>query len=171
MVCPRCVRVVREDLENVGIEVEEVELGKAIISGSFDKSQVREILINAGFDLVEDKEEQQVEVIKTLIIDLIDQDYFQNHHLTNSALIEDYVNVPYDKLSRIFSANTGITIEQFIIQQKISKVKEYLKYSQHTLEHIAYLLGYSSSAHLSGQFKTITGLTPSQFRSEFKISR
>lgn len=167
MVCPRCIRVVKEDLENASYFIKHIELGKVIIEGEPNFLEINGLLTHAGFSIVEDEEEKLVEHAKLLIIELIESDYFESNFKTNSHVLEEKLKVSYSKLSRIFSSVTGATLERFIIDQKINKVKELLKYTDHTIEEVAYKLGYSSTAHLSRQFKTITGFSPSVFRKQY----
>lgn len=167
MVCPRCIRVVKEDLENAAYSIKHIELGKVIIEGKPNYPEINRLLTNAGFSIVEDEEERLVEHAKLLIIELIESNYFESNFKTNSHVLEEKLKISYSKLSRIFSSVTGTTLERFIIDQKINKVKELLKYTSQTIEDVAYKLGYSSSAHLSRQFKSITGFTPTVFRKQY----
>lgn len=166
MVCNRCIAVVKTEIINAGyhpvkVAMGEVELGE-ILSNS-DLEQLNQLLARHGFEIIDDKRSKIIEQIKTLIIQQI-------HHskekikINYSDLISQSLHRDYSGLSNLFSEMEGITIEQFIILQKIEKVKELLIYDELSLSQIADELHYSSVAHLSAQFKKVTGLTPSQFK-------
>jgi AraC-like DNA-binding protein len=165
MVCDRCIRVVKEELDKLGIQVYGIKLGEVHIlsSDKINRQQLAETLHKAGFELLEDKNIRLVEKIKTLIIDSI------HHHPqeltgTFSEYISHQIGKDYHYLSSLFSSIENITIEKYTILQKIEKVKEYLVYDELNLSEISYKLGYSSVAHLSSQFKQVTGLTPTEFK-------
>ena len=162
MVCARCVRVVKEELENLGLDVHEVELGEATVSGNATTEQIKTALANAGFELLEDKKARTIEQIKNYIIQLIQDP--ENRTANYSDLIAEHLNKDYHYLSQLFSSTETVTIERYIILQKIERVKEWLVYDELTLSEIAYKLGYSSVAHLSSQFKQVTGFTPTAFK-------
>lgn len=169
MVCPRCIRVVREDLEKLGMEVIDVALGRA--ETEYDPEQVpdsliKETLENAGFEILQDREQKIIEQIKLEILNLLNNPSSKKLSVNNSKYLEEKIGMNYGFLSRLFSQQMGITIEKYLIRQKIEKVKEVLKYEDYSLEEISYLLGYSSVAHLSKQFKDITGMTVTEFRKE-----
>lgn len=165
MVCPRCIRVVREELEAAGLHVVDVSLGEATIQSEddIDLEKVRKVLTKAGFELIDDKNNRLIERIKTLIIEIIHHGR-EKSNLNFSDIIAREIGKDYHSLSALFSATENTTIEKFIISQKIEKVKELLFYNELTLSEIAWKLDYSSSAHLSAQFKQVTGMTPSQFK-------
>lgn len=169
MVCNRCIKVVREELEKLGLKVQRIELGKVEISSTHDAEnialeKIKEVLEANGFELLEDKKVQTVERIKTLIIELIHAGKLEDLHENLSEYISRSIGRDYHYLSSLFSSIENITIEKFIIQQKVERIKELLVYDELTVSEIAYRLGYSSVAHLSNQFKQITGFTPSQFK-------
>ena len=168
MVCERCIRVVKEELEAVGFSPLEVQLGKAVVTSQrddIDLKIVRRVLEDNGFELLVDKKASLVEKIKIVIINLIYQNKLENLNRNLSDVIADEVGRDYSYLSNLFSSVERITIEKYIILQKIERVKELLVYEELTLSEIAYQVGYSSVQHLSGQFKSVTGLTPSHFKS------
>ena len=175
MVCPRCVKVVKEELNKLGLTVNQIELGEALVEEEhseipFDK--VKLALQKEGFELLEDSKGKIVEAIKTEIISLIQK--YKEEDLENivfSQYLSKKLNKDYTQLSALFSKLEGITIEHFIIKQKIEKAKELLKYGEMTLSEIAYFLGYSSVAHLSRQFKQITGMTASEFKNNLNNLR
>lgn len=168
MVCARCIKVVREELEKLGLTVHSVELGEANVStnnNEFDMPQIKAALENNGFEILDDKQGKLVEKIKTMIIEKTQSS--ENGELEKfnfSKYLSENLNVSYQYLSHLFSSMEDTTIEKFIIHQKIEKVKELLIYNELTLSEIAFRLGYSSVQHLSSQFKKITGFTPSHYK-------
>lgn len=168
MVCPRCIRSVEHILGNMNIEPTDIQLGKLILSRNLtgeEKSHLSKQLEQAGFSLLDDRSSQLVNEIKSIIIDEI-------HHATEpstrnlSDILSEKLHYEYSHLSRLFSSVEGRTIEKFVIAQKVEKVKELLFYNQLNLEEISYRLHYSSAAHLSSQFKKVTGMSPSQFKKQ-----
>lgn len=167
MVCPRCIKVVNEEFEKLNIPIQKIELGKVVTTETVSESQtilIRQTLIENGFELIDDKKGKLIDSIKTLIIEKIHHSKELEETLNISDYLLERINYDYSYLSRLFSSVEGITIEKYIISQKIEKVKELLVYDELTLNEISYLLGYSSVQHLSKQFKKITGLTPSHFK-------
>lgn len=168
MVCGRCIKVVREELENLGYDVAGVELGEATISSANDEidfGQIKKILEENGFELLDDKHKRLIEKIKTAIIQIIQDSREKELEGFNfSKYLSDNLNLSYQYLSNLFSSLEDVTIEKFIIHQKIEKVKELLVYGEMTLSEISYQLGYSSVQHLSSQFRKITGFTPSHYK-------
>jgi AraC family transcriptional regulator len=162
MVCARCIRVVREELQGLGLTVNKVDLGEALVTGNVDLAEIKTVLAKAGFELLEDKKARQVEQIKNYIIQLIQDP--ENRTANYSDLISEHLNKDYHYLSQLFSATENVTIEKYIILQKIEKVKEWLVYDELSLSEMAWKLGYSSVAHLSNQFKQVTGFTPTNFK-------
>jgi AraC family transcriptional regulator len=166
MVCPRCIMAVERILEELDIESLEVRLGEVILAKELSekkKSELEKELNLIGFELLDDRNSQIIHQIKTLLIQAVQEPKDEELNLSN--LISQELNKDYSQLSKLFSATTGITIEQFYIQQKIEKVKELLIYDELSLKEIAFQLNYSSTAHLSNQFKKITGFTPTEFKS------
>lgn len=167
MVCDRCIRVVREELEKLNLTVIDVELGKAIVSLRGLHSSVHKIvrvLEANGFGLVEGRKAQLVERIKALILRLVRSDELGELNVNLSDYIAVNIGKSYHHLSSLFSSVEGLTIGKFFILHKIERAKELLAYEEFTLGEIGYRLGYSSVQHLSNQFKTVTGLAPSHFR-------
>lgn len=165
MVCDRCIRVVREELTKTGLAVHHVELGRAEVSGDVSSATIRSVLARNGFELLEDKNAKLVENIKSVLIGLIQNGGLEEFKGRLSDYLARSVGKDYASLSRLFSSVEGITIEKYTILQKIEKAKEWLVYDDDSLSEISYKLGYSSVAHLSKQFKLVTGLTPSEFKS------
>jgi AraC-like DNA-binding protein len=166
MVCRRCKMVVKSELEKLGLHPFAVELGEVKIhEDDIDlvKEELTKNLILLGFGLMDDKKSIVIEKIKTLIIELV---HDKNNELkTNlSDYLSEQLSQDYNTLSHLFSEVEGITIEKYFIAQKVEKVKELLMYDELTLSQIADQLNYSSIAHLSNQFKKITGFSPSYFK-------
>lgn len=165
MVCDRCKRVVAEELEKLGYEVVEVGLGEAeIASDTPDLPAIRQVLETNGFELLDDRKTKLIEQVKLAVIALIHERPRMDLHVNTSDYIAEKVGLDYNYLSTLFSSSEGITIEKYVILQRVEKVKELLVYNELNLKEIAFQLGYSSVAHLSSQFKKITGLTPSHFK-------
>ncbi|MCD0466659.1 AraC family transcriptional regulator [Flavobacterium sp. ENC] len=166
MVCSRCKMVVKSEFEKLGLHTISVELGEVELQEELTENQKRDLLQNLhslGFDLLDDKKSKTIEKIKTIIIDLV-------HHKNNELRINlsDYLvenlHQDYSTLSNLFSETENTTIEKYFISQKIEKVKELLIYNELSLSEIADILNYSNVAHLSNQFKKITGFTPTYFK-------
>jgi len=167
MVCNRCIRVVQEELEKLGLQVQRVDLGEVdLLNGkALDLKKIRSVLENNGFELIEDKRGKIIERIKLVILKLVQQDQSKAPlKLHYSDYIARALGHDYHSLSSLFSSVENFTIEQYIILQRIEHVKELLKYGELTLSEIAYKTGYSSVQHLSNQFKKVTGMTPSHFK-------
>ena len=168
MVCNRCIKVVKEEMEKLNYGIEKIVLGEVVITSDkekFNLEKIKKALEENGFELIDSRNANIIERIKILIINLIHHQPIEN--LPGINLSKEIVNetgLSYQYVSSLFSSTEGITIEKFIISQKIEKVKELLVYDELTLSEIAYNLGYSSVQHLSNQFKKITGLTPTYFK-------
>jgi AraC-like DNA-binding protein len=174
MVCDRCILVVRQQLENLGFAVDDIALGAVEISPDPDDEQMQLIasaLKVPGFELINKESDKTVEAVKNAVIEMVHHTDLSEMHTSYSSLIASRVDKDYAYLSRLFSNSQETTIEQFIIQQKVEKIKELIEYGELNLHEIAYRMGYSSSAHLSSQFKSVTRLTPSQFRSSEHVRR
>ena len=165
MVCPRCETAVKSEFEKLKLSITAMQLGEVEIATDLDESQLQLLsknLNSLGFELLNDKVNMTIERIKNLIVDLV---HYKNEPLKinlSNYLAED-LRQDYSVLSKLFSENEGVTIEHFLIIQKIERVKELLLYNEMTLSEIAFHLNYSDVAHLSNQFKKNTGFTPTQF--------
>lgn len=166
MVCPRCITAVSNVLEQLEITYVSIKLGEVKLLSSLDakaKIELSKGLQNSGFSLIDDRRSQLIEQMKTLVVDKI-------HHSSDELDIKwaDYISknlhLDYKYLSSLFSSIESITFEQYIIYQKIERVKELIVYDELTLSEIAFKLNYSSVAYLSNQFKKVTGMTPSKFK-------
>lgn len=166
MVCGRCKMVIKAEFEKLGLKTISVELGEVELKDSITADQ-REILLKQlqplGFDLIDDKKSKTIEKIKTLIIDLV---HHKNNELKKnlSDYLAENLNQDYNALSNLFSEVENTTIEKYFISQKIEKVKELIIYNELSLSEIADILNYSNVAHLSNQFKKVTGFTPTYFK-------
>lgn len=162
----RCKAMVRSELTRLGLHYKKVELGEVEIKGDISGEQLvlfDSVLKNYGFELMYDKNNRIVDKIKAAVFQLVyksDDDQKQNF----SSFVSREVKRDYTYLSNLFSSLQGETIESYIIHQKISRIKELLVHDSISLSNIAYKLKYSSVAHLSNQFKKVTGLTPSFFK-------
>ena len=172
MVCDRCKAAVKNALQSLGLKPVSVELGIADIEDEIDKDKTDEIrttLCDLGFELLEDKQKQIIDRIKSEIIELVH--YKDNKSDVNlSTHLSGKLATDYSTLSKLFSESTGMTIERYIILQKIERVKELLFYDEMSVSEIALKMNYSSTAYLSTQFKSVTGMTPSQFKAAGKKS-
>lgn len=166
MVCPRCVEAVKKVLEEKQISFENVSLGEVVLLQELDSEkrvELKNALVAIGFDLLEDKRAKIVQKVKNLILELIETSEGQKH-LKLSDYLSKQVGYDYSHISGIFTESQGLTIERFVILQKIEKVKELLTYNEFNLNEIADRLHYSSAAALSTQFKEVTGMTSTEFK-------
>jgi AraC-like DNA-binding protein len=166
MVSLRCKMVVMSALDNLGLFYRKVELGEVEIKGGITTEQrelLKKELLKSGLMLMEDKDAILVEKIKGVVVEIIHYSE-ESIKINFSDFISEKLNLHYSYLSNFFSETTGITIEQYIIANKIERVKELLLYNQLSLTEISYQLNYSSVAHLSTQFKKVTGLTPTFYK-------
>jgi len=166
MVCIRCKMVVKEELTNLGIHFTSVELGEAEVVENISAEQHEQIktaLMRSGLELMDDKKSILIQKIKNVIIELVH--YSEEPLKINfSEFLSQKLNYDYTYLANLFSEVQGTTIEKFLIAHKIERVKELLVYNELNLTEIAYRMHYSGVAHLSAQFKKVTGLTPSHFK-------
>lgn len=166
MVSLRCKMVVQEELKRLGLKYVVLELGMVdVLEDVTDeqRQQLKERLLKSGLELMDDKKSVLIEKIKNVIIEMVHYcDEFPK--VNHSDYISEKLHHDYTYLANTFSEVKGITIQQFIILHKIEKIKEYLLYDELTLTEISYKLNYSSVAHLSNQFKKITGLSPSFYK-------
>ena len=167
MVCIRCKMVVKDELTKLGLKYSSVDLGEAELLESITPVQVDQLrvaLLKFGLELMDDKKSVLIQKIKTIIIELVH--YSEEPLVINlSDHLSQNLHHDYTYLANLFSEVQGTTIEKFYISHKIERVKEFLVYNELTLTEIAYKMHYSSVAHLCTQFKKVTGLTPSHFKS------
>jgi AraC-like DNA-binding protein len=166
MVSNRCKMAVKEELKNLGLHYIVVDLGEVEIMEniSMDKrTLLKANLLRSGLELMDDKKAMLIEKIKTVIIEMV-------HHsdeiikVNFSDYLSEKMKHDYTYLSNLFSEVQGSTIEHYIISHKIERIKELIIYGEHNITEIAWKMGYSSVAHLSSQFKKVTGLSPSHFK-------
>lgn len=166
MVCNRCIMVVQNELNKLGLEFKNIKLGEVMLDQELtveEKKKLEEALISLGLELIDDKKSRIIGKIKNAIIELV---HHQDSEIkTNlSDVLSSRLHHDYNYLSNLFSEVEGTTIEKYFIAQKIEKVKELLVYDELSLSEIAYRLNYSSVAYLSNQFKKVIGLSPSHFK-------
>ena len=167
MVCNRCVMVVTQELQKAGFEPDQVALGEVHLKNELSPDDLKKIddaLAPMGFERIDDRKGRMVESIKNKVIEMIHDPSAESRKMNWSAWISDELHYDYNYLSNLFSSLEGMTLEQYVIRQKIERAKELLFYDELTLSQIASELGYSSVAHLSAQFKKVTGLTPSELK-------
>ncbi|MBK7171943.1 MAG: helix-turn-helix transcriptional regulator [Bacteroidales bacterium] len=166
MVSDRCKMIVKSDLEKLGLPHIRLELGLVELGDNITAEQYNLLdlnLRNSGLSIIEDKKSILIENIKIVVIELI-------HYSTEalkvnfSTYLSDRLQHDYTYLSNLFAENEHVTIEHFLISHRIERIKELLIYDEMNINEISYLMHYSSAAHLSNQFKKMTGLTPSQFK-------
>ncbi len=166
MVCNRCILVIQNELDKLGVAVKSIKLGEVTLEKELTSKErvlLNETFLNLGFEIIDDKKSRITSQIKNLIINLV---HHQNSEtkINLSELLSNELHHDYNYLSNLFSEVEGTTIEKYFIAQKIEKVKELLVYNELSLSEIAFRLNYSSVAYLSNQFKKVTGLTPSHFK-------
>ena len=175
MVCNRCIMVVKQELERQGLHPEKVSLGEVTIQedklNNAQQTKLDSALINLGFERIDDRKARLIESIKNKIIQMIHHADKVDLKFNWSSVLSEELHYEYNYLSNLFSSVEGITLEQYIIRQKIEKVKELLFYDELNLSEIADRLGYSSVAHLSAQFKKVTGFTPSELKKSRDIDQ
>jgi AraC family transcriptional regulator len=166
MVCNRCIAAVTKEFNDLKLKPVSVSLGEVEIErdlGETKMTELRKRLNDLGFEVLDDNKKKVIEKIKNVIIKKIHHSELEEHERFSELLVRA-IHKDYSYLSKLFSEVEGTTIEKYIINQKIEKVKELLVYDELNLSEISYRMGYSSVAHLSAQFKKITGLTPSHFK-------
>jgi AraC-like DNA-binding protein len=168
MVSIRCKMIVKQELDKLGLKHGAVELGEVNVINKITpkkREQLRAALLKSGLELMEDQKAILVEKIKNVIVEMVHYEDELPHKEKKSVYISEKLNHDYTYLANLFSEATGVTIEHYILLHKIERAKELIIYDELTLSEIAYKLNYSSVAHLSNQFKKITGLTPTFFKS------
>ncbi len=166
MVCNRCITAVRQLMDELKIPYSNIQLGEVTLKKDLTEKEehiLKSRLADLGFELLDDSKKRIIDKIKTAIIEQVH--YGKGEERFNfSEQLSSKLHKDYSYLSNLFSGTEGITIEKYMINQKIEKVKELIVYDEFNISEIAENLGYSSPAHLSAQFKKVTGLTPSQFK-------
>lgn len=166
MVCDRCILVVKSELEKLGLDYISITLGEVVLKNkvsSNEKINIENRLKSFGFELLDDSNSRIIHKIKTALIDLV-QNKNNKTQVNTSNYLKEILHQDYSKLSNLFKEVEGISIEKYFILLKIEKVKELIIYNELSFSEIADTLNYSSSAHLSTQFKKVTGFTPTYFK-------
>ena len=167
MVCQRCIAVLRDKLVEIRLDPQHIALGEVTFSGSYavpDLTLIDEKIRPLGFSVLEDKNAKVIKGVKKLVEEVYNGDFEFPLHFRFSDLVSKRLNKEYDSVSSLFSSLEKVTIEKYIINYRIEKVKEFLVYTSQKLDDIAFRLGFTSVAHLSRQFKSVTGVNPSHFR-------
>jgi len=168
MVCERCVSVVKEGITKLGFQIASISLGKLTLTKKVDDERlmvIESFLNKSGFELISNKQTRIVKQAKAVIAEVFSREIKADAHMKFSSLLSEKLNMNYDSISSLFTQSEGITLEKYIITKRLEKVKELLVYTELTLTDIAYFTGFSSINHLSRQFKELTGLAPSHFKS------
>ena len=171
MVCPRCIKVVREILDTLGIRYESVQLGQAVLCDALtdrQREKLHQALLTEGFEILDSKESTEVENIRIAIIEWT---RMEGNRPNLSDFLQDRLLKEYSAISKQFSQVKAITIERYALLQRIEYAKELISYGEKTFTEIAWILGFSSPAHFSSQFKKETGMSPGQFRSMHEKQR
>ena len=174
MVCSCCIRVLKEDFEKAGVLVQKIRLGEVVICynpETINFNAIEKIINGNGFELITDKEKLMVEQIKLAVIELIHYYNNANSLIRNSDYLIEKLGYTYQYLSSIFSKHENVTLEKYIILQKIEKVKELLDFENYTLSEISFMMGYSSVQYLSNQFRLITGVSVTDYKKNKNIER
>lgn len=175
MVCNRCISVVGSQLDTLGLHPLHIGLGEVILQEEaldpHTEEKLDSLLHAHGFERIDDRKARLIERVKNTVIRQVHHSEDSERKINWSELLHRELNYEYNYLSGLFSSVEGITIEQYIIRQKTERVKELLVYDELTLSEIAWKTGYSSAAHLSSQFKKVTGFTPSEFKKSHREQR
>ncbi|MEZ4963337.1 MAG: AraC family transcriptional regulator [Saprospiraceae bacterium] len=166
MICTRCLKVIRQDLESIGVELLELRLGKIRIKYPKDKvtlQQIEEFLEMDEFELVKDRDGAVSEEVKLVLIEMVNNLPIDRTKKLSDLLAEK-LHRDYWTLSKTFSKSEGTTIERYLILLRVEKAKELIEYDEMNFSEIAYELGYNNIYHLSGQFKQVTGMSMSEYK-------
>lgn len=167
MVCDRCIQVVAQAMTDLGLEVRAINLGSVTVVGVPNLVSIKiveKVLAEKGFEVIDDRDTTLTDNVKRIINELLGQDHVYEMRLKYSRILSEKLAIPYEIIKAQFLYIEGVTLEKYVIDQRLEKAKEFLVYTNFTLTEIAYLLGFSSLQHFSSQFKDMTGLTPSYFR-------
>ena len=173
MVCSRCIMAIERELHEINLSPKAVELGVAEFNHPLSQQQIDDIasrIVPLGFELLPDIKSQQVEEIKKILILKLQKGKLEEHFSIKKYVSEE-LGKEYSYISKLFSQSEKVTLEQYFILLKLEKVKELLSYGEHTLNQIAFNLGYSSVQHLSSQFKKVFGLSVRDFKTQMAIQR
>jgi AraC-like DNA-binding protein len=172
MICSRCTRAVRQDLEKQGYQVHRIELGMVTVEKpEIDLFAIAHLLEEQGFGLLTDRYSRLVNQLKTRIVELIQSGRIRQLKTTLSDYLAEQLGMEYTHLSHLFSMSEQVTLEKYWILQRVEKAKELLSYRELSIHEIDLRLGYRSAAYLTSQFKQITGLTPAAYRNRSSSDR
>lgn len=174
MVCQRCITAINDQLISIGIRPTRVSLGEVFLNSNDildQKSRIEQVLQSQGFSLLEHRDEITTREVKQLVSETYNGVFDFPYQFRFSNLVTKHFNRDYDTISSLFSRTEHVTLEKYIIDYRIEKVKEFLVYSSESLESIAFKLGFSSAPHLSRQFKNVTGMNPSHFKNIKQVKR
>jgi AraC family transcriptional regulator len=167
MVCDRCKTIIYNELSTSGFDVTQVSLGKISFSNPIPAQEFEKmdsILTKLGFEIFVYRYSRVTKEVKAIINNILESGDIQKHHRKISDIIAEKTNQNYNSISEIFRNIEGITIERYLINKRIEKVKERITYTDLSLTEIAYISGFNSVNHLSSQFKDLTGLNPTYYR-------
>lgn len=173
MICSRCMKVIRQDLEALGVEVLDLQLGKLKMRFPSEKlklSEIEQVLMEDEFEFVKDKNDQIAEEIKLTLIGIVNNLPILHERKLSEVLAEKFQK-DYWTLSKIFSKTETVTIEKYFIRLRLEKAKELIEYDELNFSEIAYELGFNNIYHLSGQFKQVTGMSMSEYKKLEKKTR
>lgn len=169
MVCDRCKSTLKNEIEKLGVHIYSIELGEIVIDEVEDTvlTQIENAIKKNGFELVKEESDLLIEQIKAILIERLEKGVDAN--LSEEIALK--LHKDYSWVSKLFSKKMGMTIEKFYINLKIEKAKEYLQLSDLNFSEIAYGLNYKSSSHLAKQFKSITGMSMSEYKNSKQWNR
>lgn len=166
MCCQRCIDAVQAELNSLGLKANEIRLGEANFNAKLDipMKTLEKKLKKRGFELIVSQEEQMVEAIKLTIMNLISSPSEASQKVHLPQYLEERLKKPYQQIHKLFSQNTNLSIEKYLILQRIEKVKELIQQNQLSFSEIAFSAGYKTQQHLSAQFKSVTGISMTKFK-------
>ncbi|WP_445385387.1 helix-turn-helix domain-containing protein [Robiginitalea sp. IMCC44478] len=164
MVCERCRKVLYQELQRAGIKVISLELGELVVPDevSADAGIIREIIERNGFEIIDDQTTILVEKVKSLLIRKVEDQDLNKEKI--SEYLSGELHTDYSIISKSFSLSTGMTIEKYLLRLKVEKAKELLQMDRQSFSEIAYTLGFSAGSHLAKQFKSITGMSMTEYK-------
>ncbi|TVR19250.1 MAG: AraC family transcriptional regulator [Balneolaceae bacterium] len=174
MVCPRCIDAVEGIFKEMNLPAKHVELGRVELEKKLSAEEIEELkknLVESGFELIFDRETELVNLVKSSMIQYLSHLESEKNPLKPSAFVTEHTNYNYSYLSKVFSDQQGRTIESYLIELKVERVKELLSFNKYTLSEIAWKLKYSSVQYLSNQFKKVTGHTVSKYLASKRTER
>lgn len=167
MLCACCVELLKMKFSEANIKFCNIEIGRIIFDSTPDNNtilSVKDILVTLGMDVIEDRESQVIEITKNAVFDLVHRMNNMETIIRKSEYLVEKTGLNYQSLSKLFSKHTGVTLEKYIILNKIERIKELIDNQEYTLTEIAYMMDYSSVHYLSSQFKLETGYTVSEYK-------